>query len=104
MRIKKILFGLFILLLSTYSFAEPKPRETLKYKCYVQLEDQSKVIREFNSVIRSSPVLAKSLLGEKVYFSDGVSSSNVIHVMECVLPKHNFIGQEAFSVSKKTKF
>lgn len=104
MQTKKILMGLFILSLSGASLSLQAAGARIDYKCYVQLEDQSKVVRGFVSENTSLYSFGKSILGEKVYFADGVTSSNIIAVMECINSKKTFITREALMVAKKTKF
>lgn len=86
-----LLGGAFLLLPAISQAAEVRDH----YKCFVQLQDESKRVAGFVTEQETKAKFVEQLLGEKVFNPDGETGSNIIHIYECVSEDSQFTIQEA---------
>lgn len=82
--------------------AEENPRSHLK--CYLQLEDNSKVVHHFVNNGGEHELFIDSLSQRGVFMADGVTEQRIQTVYECVDLKSNFKSKDAIEVEKNTPF
>lgn len=90
--INKIAF--YSLLLSVLS-SNALANNQVSYKCYVELKNGENVIYSLESNIISRTQLKKEVLNNKVYSPDGISSSLIGIVYECVTKNQLFSNKQA---------
>ncbi len=98
---------LWLLLATSIAFpmatvAQENTRSHLK--CYLQLEDNSKVVHQFVNGGAGEKAFINSLAGRSVFMADGVTEKKIESVYECVALKNNFRRKDAIAVEKNTPF
>ena len=84
------------------ALAEENKRSHLK--CYLQLEDNSKIVHHFVNNDQEDNQFIASISLRSVFMADGVSEKKIQTVYECVDIKNNFKSNEAIVVEKTTPF
>ncbi|WP_019615578.1 TapY2 family type IVa secretion system protein [Psychromonas ossibalaenae] len=97
-------FSLWILLGSIFSVnaQEVLPRKHLK--CYLQLEDKSKVIGQFVYQKETKRIFIENIKGSKFFLSDGVSFIKISKTIECVDLNDDFRNRKAMQLERITPF
>lgn len=72
------------------------------YTCYIQLEDQSKIIHQFVAVDESKSELLERLPTQLVFEKDGVTSQSILTIYECVTGKQQFVNAQARQLVRTT--
>lgn len=83
-------------------FAENETR--LHKKCYLQIENQTKIVHQFVSNLKSDRAFIDSLSGKDVFMADGKTKQKITSVYECVDMKARFNSREAAELEKNTAF
>ncbi len=103
----KMKTNLWLLLIAGVAFssatvAQEKTRSHIK--CYLQLEDKSKIVHHFVNTGGEDKLFIASLTERSVFMADGVSEQKIISVYECVALKNSFKNKDAKKVEKDTPF
>lgn len=101
----KIKLGLVLIiggLLASTIIAKEQTR--LHLKCYLQLENKSKIVHHFVNSGEANKSYIESLSKRSVFMSDGVTKQKITNIYECVAIKNSFKNKEALSVEKNTDF
>lgn len=102
-KMKTILWLIAGLAFSSSSvFSKETKRE--HYKCYLQLEDESRSVHHFVNTQLESNAFISALNGRSVFMADGVTEKIIVEVYECVDIKENFKNNDALRLEQNTPF
>ncbi|MDA7745765.1 TapY2 family type IVa secretion system protein [Psychromonas sp.] len=76
--------------------------ERVTYTCFVELEDQSKVVHQFVYKNKNKEEFLLQLPGSTAYSSDGITGLKIKSVMECVTGNATFKNKDARVKSETT--
>lgn len=100
---RKLRFILIVAgLYSSMNIAQEQTRSHLK--CYLQLENGSKIVHHFVNAGEEKKVYIESLTKKNVFMEDGVTKQKIETVYECVDMQNNFKDKQAIKVEKNTAF